>query len=80
MDKSAFVLDTIRFFPLEGEFDSVWLTADKLGVIKQIKWLKPVLWIRMGFNADPDPDTAFNADLDRGSGCRFWSDFKVIKV
>ena len=70
------------FFPLEGEFDSVWLTADKLGVIKQIELFKPVLWIRMGFNADPDLDAAFNlyADLDPGRRCRLWSDFKVIKM
>jgi hypothetical protein len=54
---------------LEGEFDSVWLTADKLGVIKQSELCKPVLWICMGFYADSDPNTAFylNADPDPGS-------------
>jgi hypothetical protein len=29
--------------------------------------LEPVLWIRIGFNADPDPDFYLNADPDPGS-------------
>jgi hypothetical protein len=46
-----------------------------------------VLWIRIGFNADPDPGFYLNADPDSGSkkinadpsGAGFWSDFKVTK-
>ncbi len=52
--------------------------------------LESVLWIHIGFNADPDPNPAFylNADSDPGSqinkdSCGFgpgsWSDFKVTK-
>ncbi len=48
----------------------------------------PVLWIRIGFNADPDPDPAFylNADQNPGSqekcrsGSGSWSDLKVTKI
>jgi hypothetical protein len=29
--------------------------------------LKTVLWIRTGFNADPDPDFCINMDADPGS-------------
>ncbi len=44
-----------------------------------------LLWIRIGFNADPDPDPTFylNADPDPESQTNVlsgsWSDFKVIK-
>jgi hypothetical protein len=30
-------------------------------------WKSRVLWIRMGFNANPDPAFYLNADLDPGS-------------
>jgi hypothetical protein len=46
-----------------------------------------VLWIRIGFNADPDQALYFNADSDPVSQTNadpsesgFWSDFKVEKV
>jgi hypothetical protein len=36
-----------------------------------------VLWIRIGFNADPEPRSQGNADL---SGSGPWIDFKTQKV
>ncbi len=30
--------------------------------------LNPVLWTRIGFNADPDPDSAFDLNLDPSLG------------
>jgi|688.fasta_scaffold560945_1 hypothetical protein len=46
-----------------------WKGINKLGVVKQIELFIPVLQIRIGVNADPDPDTAFYliTDLDHGS-------------
>ncbi len=45
-----------------------------------------VLWIRIGFNADPDPDFYLNTDPDPGRqtnadlcGSGSWSNFKVTK-
>jgi hypothetical protein len=50
----------------------------------QLCLLKTVLWVRIGFNADPDP--AFHPDPGRvtkadpcGSGSGSWSDFEVTK-
>ncbi len=45
-----------------------------------------VLWIRIGFNADPDPAFYLNADADPDAGSQnadpcgsiAWSDFLVI--
>jgi hypothetical protein len=38
---------------------------------------KPMLWIRIGFNADPVPGCQTNADPCESEP---WSDFKVTKV
>ncbi len=46
--------------------------------VKIYKNFLPVLWIRLGFNADPDPDPGSQTHCGFGSGS--WSDFKIARL
>jgi len=76
-------LKTLAFFNLNEHFP----TLDRSN-IQNPELVQPVLWIRIAFNAEPDPAFYPNADTDPypGSqnnadpvGSESWSDFWVTK-